>query len=156
MPLINRKGPYVPCIGEWDTVNALNTGTAASSVERGAMAFVVDAGWFYSDGSQWRQLEIGTLNASQYITSGASATVSVGVDTVFLNGVNTTFALTFPAPIAEGQELRVNATQAVSVAFSAVATAPATTIKTVPATLAAGVGVAWVYHVADTSWYRLV
>lgn len=155
MTLTARKGPYVACLGESDTLAALVLSNPATGVERGAMVYCLDVGWVYSDGTTWRPIEIGASSSLQFLTSGASGTVSAGVDTVFMNGVNTTFALTFPAPVAEGQELRVNATQAVSVAFSTVATAPATTIKTTPSTLAAGVGVAWVYHVADTSWYRL-
>jgi hypothetical protein len=156
MTLTARKGPFVPCLGESDTLAALVLSNPATGVERGSFVYCLDVGWVYSDGSTWRAVEVGASGSAQYITSGGSATVSAGVDTVFLNGVATTFALTFPAPLGEGQELRVNATQAVSVAFSTVATAPATTIKTTPATLAAGVGVAWVYHVADTSWYRVI
>jgi hypothetical protein len=155
MTLIARRGPFVPCLGESDTLAALILSNPATTVERGTLAYCVDAGWVYSDGSTWSPIEVGAASAFQYITSGASGTVSSGVDTVILNGVNTTFALTFPVPIREGQELRVQAAAAVSVAFSTVATAPATTIKTTPATLAAGVGCAWVYHVADTTWYRL-
>lgn len=156
MTLIARRGPFVPCLGESDTLAALILSNPATSVERGTLCYCVDAGWVYSDGSTWAPLDVGAGSAFQYLTSGASGTVSSGVDTAILDGVNTTFALTFPVPIRDGQELRVNAAQAVSVAFSAVATAPATTIKTVPATLAAGAGASWVYRSSNTSWYRVI
>jgi hypothetical protein len=77
------------------------------------------------------------------------------VDNVILDGVNATFALTLRAPTGDGDILRVQAAAAIGTAFSTVATAPATTIKTTPSTLAAGVGVAWIYHSATTTWYRL-
>jgi hypothetical protein len=148
-----RVGPYAQMVGRYDTIANLNSTRAANLYNPGALAYCDDQGLVYSDGTSWQAVMVGA--DPQIITSGASGTVSSGVDTVILNGVNTTFALTFPVPIGEGQQLKVNAAAAVSVAFTSVATAPATTIKTTPSTLAAGVGVAWVYHVADTSWYRL-
>jgi hypothetical protein len=150
-----RLGPFIPALGSFDTLANLTSTYAASTQISGIAAFTADYGWVWSDGTSWRAMALGGVNSFQFITSGASATVSAGVQTVILNGVNTTFALTFPVPVGEGQVLEVNAAAAVSVAFSTVATAPATTIKTTPGTLAAGVGVAWIYHVADTSWYRL-
>jgi hypothetical protein len=147
-------GPWIKMLGRYDTIANLQSARAAASHYPGTMAYCDDQGWVYSNGTSWQSLFTLPV-APQIITSGGSGTVSSGVDLVILNGVNTTFALTFPVPLGEGQLLQVNAAQAVSVAFSAVATAPASTIKTVPSTLAAGVGVAWVYHVADTSWYRL-
>lgn len=89
------------------------------------------------------------------VTSGGSLSVAAGTANVILDGVATTFALTFPAPAYDGQTLAVSAGSAVSVAFSAVVTAPATVIKTVPSTLAAGVGIAWKYNISNTTWYRL-
>jgi len=150
-----RLGPFVPCIGDFDTLANLQATWPGNAQNKGMCAFCEDSGWMWSDGTSWKCMAVGGISSSQFVTSGASATVSSGVDTVILNGVNTTFALTFPAPLGESQLLMVNAAAAVSVAFSGVATAPATTIKTVPSTLAAGVGVAWIYHVADTTWYRL-
>jgi hypothetical protein len=119
------------------------------------MAFCADTGWVWYDGTTWRKVASGGSGAKSILTSGASATMGAGVELVILNGVNTTFALTLRAPTGEGDVIRVNAAAAVSVAFSTVATAPATTIKTTPSTLAAGVGIAWVYNSADTTWYRL-
>jgi hypothetical protein len=148
-----RIGPWVKMLGSYDTITALQTARPASAETKGTMAHCDDQGLVWSNGTAWQPLMVG--GAPQFLTSGASGTVSAGVDTVILNGVNTTFALTFPVPLGEGQQLHVNAAAAVSVAFSGVAAAPATTLKTVPSTLAAGVGVAWVYHVADTTWYRL-
>jgi hypothetical protein len=150
-----RAGPWVPNIGNFDTLANLQTAYPGASQYPGTTAYCADSGLMYSDGTNWRAVSLGPAGSVQYITSGASATVSSGVTTVILNGVNTTFALTFPVPLGENQLLEVNAAAAVSVAFSGVATAPATTIKTVPSTLAAGVGAAWIYHVADTTWYRL-
>ena len=155
MTTISRTGPYVPNLGNFDTIANLQLAYAGASQQPGTTAFCTDAGLVYSDGTYWKPVYVGGNTSDQYITSGASATVSSGVDIVILNGVNTTFALTFPVALGEGQTLMVNASAAVSVAFSTVATAPATVIKTTPSTLAAGVGVAWIYHVADTTWYRL-
>lgn len=148
----SRVGPWVQLVGQYDTIANLVATRPASSFPY-AMAVCADQGFVYSDGTSWQALNV--ASDPQFITSGASGTVSSGVEVVILNGVNTTFALTFPVPLGEGQLLKVQAAAAVSVAFSTVATAPATTIKTTPSTLAAGVGVAWVYHVADTTWYRL-
>lgn len=88
------------------------------------------------------------------VATGAAAAVALGVTDVILDGVGTTFALTFPAPLGDKEVLRVMAGSAVSVAFSAVVTAPATVIKTVPSTMAAGTGVAWEYNASNTTWYR--
>jgi hypothetical protein len=153
MTEISRVGPWVSMLGRYDTVANLQTARPASGQYPGTLAYCDDQKLVYSDGTSWQSLY--NAAAPQFFTSGASGTVSSGVDTVILNGVNTTFALTLPAPLGEGQILHVNAAAAVSVAFTTAATAPATTIKTTPSTLAAGVGCAWVYHVADTTWYRL-
>lgn len=148
-----RSGPFISNIGDFDTLAALQAAYPGASQYPGTSAFCADSGWMYSDGTSWQKYHVGA--DPQFLTSGASGTVNNGVDTVILNGVNTTFALTFPAPLGEGQILRVNAAQAVSVAFTTVATAPATTINTTPSTLAAGAGAEWIYHSADTTWYRL-
>src|SRR5271170_5739847 len=95
------------------------------------------------------------IGTTQLITSGGSATVAAGVIAVILDGAATTFALTLPAPTFDGQELTVSAATAISVSFSSVVTAPATVIKTTPATIAAGVGIAWKYRASNTTWYRL-
>ena len=147
MSEISRVGPWMQLVGRYDTIANLTATRPAASYSY-AMAYCDDAGPVYSDGTSWKTLAAQPAGSYQYITSGASATVSSGVTTVILNGVNTTFALTFPAPLGEGQILEVNAAAAVSVAFSGVATAPATTIKTVPSTLAAGVGVAVIQDTA--------
>lgn len=154
MTIKTRSGPFVPNLGDFTTAAELQTTYPAASQYPGTCAYCADTGWVYADGTNgWRRFNIG--GSTQYLTSGGSGTVTADIDTVILNGVNTTFALTFPAPRADGQELRVNAATAVSVAFSSVATAPATTINTTPSTLAAGVGVAWKYRSSDTTWYRL-
>lgn len=148
-----RSGPFINCIGDFTTLAELQSAWPASTQYPGTTAYCADAGWVYSNGTSWRRFGVG--GAPQYFTSGGSGTVTADVEQVFLNGVNTTFALTFPSPQGDGQILKVNATTAVSVAFSTVAAAPATTINTTPATLAAGVGVAWQYRSSDTTWYRI-
>jgi hypothetical protein len=87
-------------------------------------------------------------------TAVAAATVGINVTDVILDGVSTTFALTFPAPQGDKQVLKVLAATAISAAFSAVVTAPATAIKTVPATLPIG-GIAWEDNASNNTWYRL-
>lgn len=153
MTIKTRSGPTLSFIGDFTTLAELQTAYAGSAQYPGTSAFCADAGLVYSDGTSWRRFSSG--GSTQFLTSGGSGTVTADIENVILNGVNTTFALTFPAPRADGQILRVNAATAVSVAFSTVATAPATTINTTPSTLAAGVGVAWVYRSSDTTWYRL-
>ena len=100
-------------------------------------------------------LSILGIGSNQMVTTGGTPTVSVGASSVVLDGAATTFALTFPAPVVDGQVIAVLAGSAISVGFSAVVTAPATVIKTVPSTIAAGVGVAWKYNASNTTWYRL-
>jgi hypothetical protein len=74
---------------------------------------------------------------------------------VVLDGVATTFALTFPTAFADGQLVRVLFNTAISVAFSVVGSGDGSTINNVPATGVAGQGIAWVYYAATTTWYRL-
>lgn len=153
MSVDRTLAPYVPCLGSCDTF--ANLIVAFPSAQTGSTAFCADAGWVWYDGTTWRRMSYGGANAKQILTSGGSATQAAGTELVILNGVNTTFALTLRAPTGDGDVIRVNAAAAVSVAFSTVATAPATTIKTTPSTLAAGVGIAWVYNSGDTTWYRI-
>lgn len=146
-------GPYIPCKGSFDTYT--NLVAALTGAQKGTAAFCADVGWVWWDNTSWRQMEFGGVLSKQVVTSGGSATVSAGADIVILDGVNTTFALTLRAPNGDGDIISVQACTAVSVAFSAPITTPATVIKTVPSTLAAGVGVSWVYNVSNTTWYRL-
>jgi hypothetical protein len=155
MTYIARLGPFIPCIGQFDTYANLASLYPANAQQIGIAAFCQDVGWQYSDGSVWRSMGAAATAAKQIFSTGGSGTASAGVRNVVLNGVNTTFALTFPAPVFDGQELHVNAATAVSVSFTTVATAPATTINTTPSTLAAGVGAAWIYDLASTTWFRL-
>lgn len=148
-------GPYIPCIGVFDTIANLRTLFPPANMYPGVCAFTQDYGWVWVDGTVWRAMGVGGSSAKQIVTSGASATVSSGVQNVYLNGVNTTFTLTLPAPIGDGQELYINATTAVSVALTLTPTAPATTVKNAPATLAAGVGIGYQYNSSDTTWYRI-
>ena len=153
MSYITRTGPYVPSLGRFDTL--ANLIAYAVNFGPGHTAFCDDYGWMWFDGTNWRAMGVGGVTAKQLVTSGASATVSSGVQNVYLNGVNTTFTLTFPVPIGDGQELFINATQAVSVGLTLTVTAPGTVIKNAPATLAAGVGIGFQYNVGDTTWYRI-
>jgi hypothetical protein len=145
--------PYVPSMGSFDTY--ANMIAQFPSAQTGAMAFCADAGWCWYDGTYWRITETGGASSKQVLTSGGSATVGAGANIVVMDGVATTFALTLRAPRGDGDVISVQAATAVSVAFSTVATAPATVIKTTPSTLAAGVGVAWIYNSSNTTWYRL-
>ncbi len=145
-------GPHVPSLGRFDTFANI---TAASGVVYGTMALCDDVGWVWSDGTQWRQVGVAGTGGRQKVTTGASATVSPGVSFVFLDGVDTTFTLTFPAPVGDGQRLYINATQAVSVGLTLTVTSPGTVIKNAPATLAAGIGCSFVYDLAATTWYRV-
>lgn len=154
MTEIIRTGPHIANQGNYDSIASLNSVRPATSTQPGTMAYCTDVGMVYSDGTAWRAVGLYGATGTQYLTSGASGTISSGVKTVILDGVNTTFALTFPVPLYDGQVIEVNAAQAVSVAFSAVATSPATGINTVPSTLAAGAGASWEYKLANTTWYR--
>lgn len=153
MSIDRTLAPYVPCLGSGDTY--ANLIAQFPTAQTGSMAFCADAGWCWFDGTYWRSVEIGGALSKTVDTSGGSATMGAGANIVILDGVATTFALTLRAPRGDGDIIYVQAATAVSVAFSTVATAPATTIKTTPSTLAAGVGVAWIYHAATTTWYRL-
>ena len=153
MTYAKSVGPFVPSLGRFDTL--ANLLAYAVNFDHGQTALCDDYGWCWYDGTQWRALGVGGVAAKQLVTSGATGTVSSGVQNVYLNGVNTTFTLTFPVPIGDGQELFINATQAVSTALTLTVTAPGTAIKNAPATLAAGVGCGFQYNLADTTWYRI-
>jgi hypothetical protein len=149
-------GPFAPLLGRFDTFANLLTYRAATAVSYGTLAYCDDAGLCYSDQSVWRKVISPPTTNRQSFTTGASGTVSSGVSYVFLNGVNTTFTLTLPVPI-DGDVLYINASTAVSVSLTLTATSPATAFlpASPPSTLAAGVGIAYVYNTADTKWYRL-
>lgn len=149
-------GPFIPCIGQYDTFANLVAGLPATAVTQGGVAaFCNDVGWVYSDKTSWRQFAAGGTGAKQIITSGASATVGAGVNVVIFDGAATTFALTLRAPAGDGDIIYIQASTAVSVALTIPITVPATVIKTVPGTMAAGVGIAYIYNVGNTTWYRL-
>jgi hypothetical protein len=151
-----NAGPFVPFIGRYDTFANLLLGRSATSVGYGTTAYCDDAGLVYSDKTSWRKVISPPTNNRQSLTSGASGTVSSGVSYVFLNGVNTTYTLTLPVPI-DGDVLYINAITAVSVSLTLTATSPATAFlpASPPSTLAAGVGLAYVYDSASTKWMRL-
>ena len=151
-----NAGTFAPFLGRFDTLANLLAGRAATAVGYGTLAYCDDAGLMYSDQSIWRKVGTPTTSGRQTFTSGASGTVSAGVSYVFLNGVNTTFTLTLPAPV-DGDVLYINASTAVSVSLTLTATSPATAFlpASPPSTLAAGVGVGYVYDSAATKWYRL-
>lgn len=155
MTFKQRYGPFVPFLGRFDTVANLISTYPGSAQEYGSMAFCDDYGWVWTDQVQWRYVGAPGTAGKQLVTSGASATVSSGVQNVYLNGAATTFTLTFPVPLGDGQELFINATQAISVSLTLTVTAPGTTIKNAPSTLAAGVGIGFQYNLSDTTWYRI-
>ena len=148
-------GPMAPCFGRFDTVANLLLHPQALVQAVGTMAFCDDAGWLWFDGTGYRDVGEGGVNSKQFVTSGATATVASGVESVYLNGAATTFTLTFPVPTGDGQKLFINATQAISVGLTLTVTAPGTTIKNAPGTLAAGVGIGFQYNLSDTTWYRM-
>ena len=148
-------GPFAPCLGRHDTLGNLLLNRSPANQQYGSLAFVDDGGWYWTDQTQWRAVGVGGVAAKQFVTSGSSATVSSAVQNVYLNGAATTFTLTFPVPTGDGQELFINATQAISVGLTLTVTAPGTAIKNAPATLAAGVGIGFQYNLSDTTWYRI-
>lgn len=151
-----NTGPFVPFIGVFDTLASLLTTRAATAVGYGTHAYCQDVGLMYSDQTAWRKIATAPTSSRQSLTSGATGTVSAGVSEVFLNGVATTFTLTLPVPV-DGDELYINATQAVSVSLTLTPTSPATAFNPAspPSTLAAGVGIGYVYDSASTKWMRL-
>jgi hypothetical protein len=148
-------GPYIPCLGGYDTLANLLANSNPANHQLGSVAFAADYGYVWTDQTQWRPLGVGGTAAKQFVTSGATSTVGSGVQNVYLNGAATTHTITFPVPIGDGQELFINATQAISVALTLTVTAPGTVIKNAPATMAAGVGIGFQYNLSDTTWYRI-
>jgi hypothetical protein len=126
---VGNFGAYPSDVGYRISVSA---GAATSTIQEG-MTSAVD-------------------QTTQAAVTGAAVTANPGVATIILDGVGTTFALTFPAPTMDGQKFVVKAATAIT-AFSAVATAPATSIKNVPSSLAAGAAITWQYRAANNSWY---
>jgi hypothetical protein len=127
------------------------TGTASSiQIDDPDVRQALQNGWTETAGQT-------SGTAVQVFTTGASGTATAGVSalTVILDGVGTTFALTFPTAFTDTQVIRVLSSTAVSVAFSVTGSGDGSTVKTVPATTAAGSGVAWQYRLANTTWYRL-
>jgi hypothetical protein len=90
-------------------------------------------------------------------SSGASAIVHNEIDSricrVILNGVNATFALTFPIPKFDGQQMLLMVAASIS-AFSAVPQGAGVVIQGVPASPAANSGYGWYYRAIDATWYR--
>src|SRR5258706_5178545 len=150
-----RIGYSVPCLGRYDTIAALIAANPGSSQEYGSMAFCDDYGWVWTDQTQWRPVGIAGTTGKQFVTSGATSTISSGVQNLYLNGAATTHTITFPVPLGDGQEVYINATHAISVSLTLTVTAPATVIKNAPSTLAAGVGIGFQYNLSDTTWYRM-
>jgi hypothetical protein len=143
-------------LGRFDTFANLLTYRAATDVGYGTLAFCDDAGLCYSDKSVWRKVISPPTTNRQQFTTGASGTISSGVSYVFFNGCNTTFTATLPVPV-DGDVLYFNALTAISVSLTLTATSPATAFlpASPPSTLAAGVGLAYVYDATATKWFRL-
>ncbi len=149
-------GTFVPFLGRFDTLANLLTTRAATAVGAGTTAYCDDVGLVYSDLSIWRKVTTPPTANRQQFTSGASGTISNGVQYVFFNGCNTTFTATLPVPV-DGDVLYFNALTAISVSLTLTATSPATAFlpASPPSTLAAGVGLAYVYDATATKWFRL-
>jgi hypothetical protein len=91
---------------------------------------------------------------AQIFTSGGTGVVLPNTGDVVLNGVATTFALTFPIAGADHQYLRLMFQTAVSVAFSVVGSGDGSTILGAPTTGAANTGICWQYALSTKTWYR--
>jgi hypothetical protein len=94
--------------------------------------------------------------SSQLVTGSGtgSVTAAFNYDTnvIILDGVSSTFALTFPGGAVTGQVVEVLFNTLVS-AFSVVAMG-SQTINNVPTSGAAGTGIAWYYNLSNDTWYR--
>lgn len=110
--------------------------------------YVTGLGWMLSASNVSTQL-IGSS------ASAATAPAGFFEGVMILDGVATTFALTFPTAFADGQKVKVLVNTAVSVAFSVVGSGDGSTINNVPGTLTAGSGLAWQYAASNQNWYRI-
>jgi hypothetical protein len=101
----------------------------------------------------------------QVITTGAANTVNAGIDTVILNGVGATEAITLPAAPTDNTVVTITNSTAVAVAtFSVVANSGQSLVGVAPTNLAAQTNnsaaaaqsfVAYVYRASNTTWYRV-
>lgn len=105
--------------------------------------------------SDYYQKGASGTGTTQRFTSGASGTVNAGVTDVILDGVGTTFALTFPVALFDKQQIYIMFATAISTAFSITGSGDGSTVKAPPATPAAGSGCGYQYNAANTTWYRL-
>lgn len=93
--------------------------------------------------------------SKQTPTTGFAITIADNTQTLILKPAGTlaTGTITMPANPIEGQQVRIMTSQIIT----ALTLSPNSgqTIIAAPATLGAGQGVAFIYSVADTTWYRM-
>lgn len=113
------------------------------------IVYVVGLGWFVDASYTSTQLITGSGTGGVIVNPGYYEAQ------VVLDGVSTTFAVTFPVAFADQQIVEVLFNTAISVAFSVTGSGDGSTVNNVPATASAGMGIAWQYMAAITTWYRL-
>jgi hypothetical protein len=131
-----------------DFVGLSNSNQNLPPLSQTIATYVTGFGWMLSASSVSTQL-IGSSSA------GATCPAGFAEGVMILDGIATTFALTFPVAFADQQRVRVLVNTAISVAFSIVGSGDGSTINNVPTTIAAGTGLAWQYAAANQNWYRL-
>ncbi len=125
---------------------AFNASIKIEPLDKTIITYITGFGWAASGPS---------ISTQFYGTGIPFATVNPQFynSTVILDGVATTFALTFPVAFADGQSVELLSNTAVSVAFSIVGSGDGSTINGIPSTTNAGNAFVWQYYAANTSWY---
>jgi hypothetical protein len=131
-----------------DFVGLNNSNQNLPPLSQTQAVYVTGLGWMLSASSTSTQL-IGSSSSAATAPEGFTEGVLI------LDGIATTFALTFPVAFTNGQKVRLLVNTAISVAFTVVGSGDGSTINNVPATIAAGTGLAWQYSASNTNWYRL-
>ncbi len=136
-----------PLVNELNFAN--NTNVIMPPLAQTILTWILGIGW----------MGVGMGVSTQLVTGAGTGVATVSANfydaTVILDGVATTFALTFPVAFADGQIVNVLSNTAVSVAFSVTGSGDGSTISHIPATTTAGTGFAWQYRASDTTWYRI-
>jgi hypothetical protein len=100
----------------------------------------------------------GVLQAYDYqvLTTGFSYTFAAGTQTLVANPAGTlaTGTITMPASPVDGMVIRFSSSQAITALTVAANTGQS--IVSAVTTLAAGGGAAYIYRLANTTWYRTV
>ena len=131
-------------------------GTAVPAVRTGNV--VIAGGYNYNHKYSTGLIIEKTASADQsyaFDSGGDSSIVLQNqVGSLVLDGVSTTYAVTFPNNPQDGQQFKLMTATALSGGLTC--TPPASeTIKACPTTPAANTGFGWQYHLANTTWYRM-